>query len=160
MNSVHIIAAYFIMIVSYLRNSQHFMEPKEAILWRIQVFWDVWYLVADLVFPSVFKNVVPSSSKVERSKEDSKCRRQVEMYRSVSPLVEGSKTSMSHWLLCLQEPTTGPCPKPDESSPHPFHPIPLRFILIFSFSVHLNLPNDCLTSGCIPSIMYTFLLKG
>jgi hypothetical protein len=23
-------------------------------------------------------------------------------------------------LLCLQEPTTGPCPEPDESSPHPY----------------------------------------
>jgi hypothetical protein len=28
-------------------------------------------------------------------------------------------------ITALQQPTTGPCPKPDESSPHPTHPISL-----------------------------------
>jgi hypothetical protein len=92
MNPARIYTSYFSMILSYSWNSQHFMWPKEAVLCRIQVFWFVWLHVAGLVFTSVFKNVVPSSSCVERSKENAKCRRQVEMYRSVSPFGEGSKT--------------------------------------------------------------------
>jgi hypothetical protein len=48
-------------------------------------------------------------------------------------------------LPCLQELTTGPCPEPEEFSPHP-HPTSLTSILILSSQLHL-----CLRSGVFPS---------
>jgi len=82
------------------------------------------------------------------------------MYKSVSPFGEGSKTSNLTLITAFTGPHPGLCPKPYESSPHPFHPIPLRSILILSLCLHLDFPYGCLTSGFIPSTMYTFLLKG
>jgi hypothetical protein len=48
---------------------------------------------------------------------------------------------------CSQEPFTGPCPERNRSSPYhtiPFHPIPLRSILILSTHLQLGLPSGLL----------------
>jgi hypothetical protein len=41
-------------------------------------------------------------------------------------------------LLCSKQPTTGPYPEPDESSPHPHNLFILRFILVFSYTLPLK----------------------
>jgi hypothetical protein len=60
-------------------------------------------------------------------------------------------------LLCSQEPSTGPYPEPDHSSP--YHPILflLRFISILSTHLHLHLPSSLLPTGFPTNILYAFL---
>jgi hypothetical protein len=59
---------------------------------------------------------------------------------------------------CSQEPSTGPCPEPDRSSP--YHPIlSLRSILILSTHLRLGLPNGLFPSGFPTNILYAFLVS-
>jgi hypothetical protein len=57
-------------------------------------------------------------------------------------------------LPCSQEPSTGPYPEPDQSSP--YHPdlSLLRTILIFPTHLHLGLPSGLFLSG-FPPMIYT-----
>jgi hypothetical protein len=60
-------------------------------------------------------------------------------------------------LLCSQESSTDPNPKPDQSSP--YHPIlSLKFILIFTH-LHLGLPRGLFPSGFPTNILYAFLFS-
>jgi hypothetical protein len=60
-------------------------------------------------------------------------------------------------LSCSQEPSTGPYPEPDRSSP--YHPILslLRSILILSIHLRLGLTSDLFPSGFPTNILYAFL---
>jgi hypothetical protein len=59
-------------------------------------------------------------------------------------------------LPCSQEPSTGPYPDRDQSSP--YHPIiSLRTILILSSHLRLRLPNDLFPSGLPIKILHAFL---
>jgi len=58
-------------------------------------------------------------------------------------------------LPWLQEQATGPCPKPDKSSPH-ISTVSLRSILIFS-SYLRSLPSGLFPSGLPTKILYAFL---
>jgi hypothetical protein len=58
-------------------------------------------------------------------------------------------------LLCSQEPSAGPYPGPDRSSP--YHPIPLRSILMLSIHLHLGLPSGLFPSGFPTHILYAYL---
>jgi hypothetical protein len=61
--------------------------------------------------------------------------------------------------LCSQEPSNGPYPEPDRSSPYhtiPSHPISLRSILILSTHLHLGLPSGLFPSGFPTNILYSF----
>jgi hypothetical protein len=49
-------------------------------------------------------------------------------------------------LPCSQQPTIGPYPEPDESSPH-INAVSLRFILILSSHLRLGLPSGLFPSG-------------
>jgi hypothetical protein len=60
-------------------------------------------------------------------------------------------------LSCSQEPSIGPYPKPDRSSPH--HPIPLSSILILSTHLHLGLPSGLFPSGFPINVPYIFLFS-
>jgi hypothetical protein len=60
-------------------------------------------------------------------------------------------------LPCSQEPVTGPCFEPDESSQHP-HPVSLRFILILSYNLHLYLICHNFFSGFQIKMLYAFLV--
>jgi hypothetical protein len=62
-------------------------------------------------------------------------------------------------LSCSQEPSTGPYPEPDQSSP--YHPIPslLRFILILFCHLHLGLPSGPFPFGFPTKILYAFLFS-
>jgi hypothetical protein len=57
---------------------------------------------------------------------------------------------------CSQEPSTGPYPQPDESSP--YYPIYLRSISILSSHLRLGLSADFYSSGFTTEILYSFLL--
>ena len=61
-------------------------------------------------------------------------------------------------VLCPQEPTTGPCPEPDQSSPRPS----IRFlssILILSSNLRLYLPSS-LFPVCFPTnVLYAFIFS-
>jgi hypothetical protein len=58
-------------------------------------------------------------------------------------------------LRCSQEPSTGPYPEPNQSSPS--HPISLRSILILSTHRRLYLPSGLFPSGFLTNILYAFL---
>jgi hypothetical protein len=60
-------------------------------------------------------------------------------------------------LAYSQEPSIGPYPEPDRSTP--FHPITLRSILILFTSLRLCLPNSFLPSGFPTNILYAFLFS-
>jgi hypothetical protein len=51
-------------------------------------------------------------------------------------------------LPCSQEPSTGPYPDPDRSSPH--HPI-------LSTHLRIGLPSSLFPSGFLTNILYAFL---
>jgi hypothetical protein len=56
----------------------------------------------------------------------------------------------------LQEPSTGPYPEPDQSSP--YHPIlSLRFILILSTHLRLGRPSGLFPSGFPTNNLYAFV---
>jgi hypothetical protein len=58
-------------------------------------------------------------------------------------------------LLCSQEPSNGPYPEPDQSSPyHPSYLSKINFSIIF---IHLGLPSHRLPSGFPTNILYAFL---
>jgi hypothetical protein len=58
-------------------------------------------------------------------------------------------------LPCSQEPSTGPYPEPDRSSP--YHPISVRSIVILSTHLRLGLPIGIFPSGFPTTILYAFL---
>jgi hypothetical protein len=60
-------------------------------------------------------------------------------------------------LPCSQEPSTGPYPEPDRSSP--YHPICLRSILILSTDLRLGLSSGLFPSGFPTNILYAFLFS-
>jgi hypothetical protein len=57
-------------------------------------------------------------------------------------------------LLCSQEPSTDPYPKPDQSSP--YLPVLSKIHLILSFRLHLGLPSGLLPSGFPTEILNAF----
>jgi hypothetical protein len=57
-------------------------------------------------------------------------------------------------LRCSQEPSTGPYPEPDRSSP--YH---LRSLLILSTHLRLGLPSGLFPSGVPTNILYAFLFS-
>jgi hypothetical protein len=61
-------------------------------------------------------------------------------------------------LPCSQEPATGPCPEPDESSPHPPLFISLRSILMLSPHIRLGLPSGIFPSGFPTKILHAILI--
>jgi hypothetical protein len=62
-------------------------------------------------------------------------------------------------LLCLQEPPTGPCSVPDESSPYHPHLISQRSILISSSHLRLGLPSGLFPSGFLTKLLYAALFS-
>jgi hypothetical protein len=62
-------------------------------------------------------------------------------------------------LPCSQQPSTGPYPESDQSSPIPPHPMSLRSILILSTHLRLGLPSGLLPSGFPTNILYAFLFS-
>jgi hypothetical protein len=62
-------------------------------------------------------------------------------------------------LQCLEESTTDPYPKTDESSPHPSNAISLRSILILSSHLRPGLTGGLLSSGFHTIILYAFLIS-
>jgi hypothetical protein len=60
-------------------------------------------------------------------------------------------------LPCSQEPSTGPYPESDRSSP--YHPIFLRSIFILSNHLRLRLPSGIFPSGFPTKILYVFLFS-
>jgi hypothetical protein len=60
-------------------------------------------------------------------------------------------------LPCSQEPSAGPYPEPDQSTPS--HPLSLRSILILSTHLCLGLPSGLLPSGFHTNILYAFLFS-
>jgi hypothetical protein len=57
-----------------------------------------------------------------------------------------------------QEPSTGPYPEPDRSSP--YHPIlSLRSILILFTHLRLGLPSGLFPSGFLTNILYAFFVS-
>jgi hypothetical protein len=62
-------------------------------------------------------------------------------------------------LVCLREPSTGPYPQPDQSSPHYPHPISLRSILILSSDLRQGLLSDVFISGFPTQILYVFVFS-
>jgi hypothetical protein len=59
-------------------------------------------------------------------------------------------------LPCSQEPSTGSCLKPDQSST--YHPI-LRSFLISHTHLHLNFPSGLFPSGFLTKTLYAFLFS-
>jgi hypothetical protein len=57
---------------------------------------------------------------------------------------------------CSQEPSTGPYPEPDQSSPYY---LILRSILILSIHLRLDLPSGLFPSGIPTNILYAFLFS-
>jgi hypothetical protein len=61
-------------------------------------------------------------------------------------------------LPYLQEPSSGPYPEPDQSSPyHPVHS--LRSILILSTHLRLGIPSDLFTCGFLTKTLCEFLFS-
>jgi hypothetical protein len=61
----------------------------------------------------MFTYTITSSNSMEQSPSREADSRSAQS-RNSSPYMESEGL-----LLCSQEPVTGPCPEPDESSPHP-----------------------------------------
>jgi hypothetical protein len=55
---------------------------------------------------------------------------------------------------CSQEPSTGPYPEPDQSSPH----YPILSLLILFTHLRLGLPSGLFLSGFPTNILYAFLV--
>jgi hypothetical protein len=60
-------------------------------------------------------------------------------------------------LPCLQEPSTGPYPEPDRSSP--YHTISLRSVWILSTHLRLGLPSGLFPFGFPTNVLNAFLLS-
>jgi hypothetical protein len=58
---------------------------------------------------------------------------------------------------CSQEPSTGPYPEPDRSSPS--YPISLRSIIISSTHLRLGLPSGLFPFGFLTNILHAFLVS-
>jgi hypothetical protein len=61
-------------------------------------------------------------------------------------------------LLCSQEPSTGPYPEPDQSSPYHLF-LSLRSIPILSSHLRPGLPSSLFPSGFSTKILYAFLFS-
>jgi hypothetical protein len=62
-------------------------------------------------------------------------------------------------LPCLKEPSTGPYPEPDQSSPYHPHPISLWSILILSAYIRLGLHSGLFPSEFPTNMLYAFLFS-
>jgi hypothetical protein len=62
-------------------------------------------------------------------------------------------------LQCSQEPSTGPYPEPDQSSPYLSHPVSLRSVLTLSTDLRLGLPSGLFPYGFPTNILYAFLFS-
>jgi hypothetical protein len=60
-------------------------------------------------------------------------------------------------LPCSREPSTGPYPEPDQSNP--YHPIPLRSLLILSTHLRLGLSSGLFPSGTLGGWNRKYLLE-
>jgi hypothetical protein len=59
-------------------------------------------------------------------------------------------------LPCSQEPSTGACPEPDESSPYHSILYLVRSISILSFDTRVVLPSGLCSSGFLIEVLYAF----